>query len=134
MNRDEIDARIVQETRTGTANYQGKNEHNGQGVVEGIDWKSVGYPKKGIIDSQDDVIPIGALSAWPELLQDTVLKDSDNDGIPDEWERKHGLNPDDASDRNGRTVDEEGKYTNLEMYMNSLVQKIVEGQNKGGIQ
>ena len=32
------------------------------------------------------------------------------------------------------TVDEEGTYTNLEMYMNSLVQKIVEEQNKGGVQ
>jgi hypothetical protein len=44
------------------------------------------------------------------------------------------LNPNDASDRNGKTVDEEGTYTNLEMYMNSLVQKIVEEQNKGGVQ
>ena len=45
LHRDRVDERIVQETRTGTANYQGMNEHNGQGVVEGIDWKSVGYPK-----------------------------------------------------------------------------------------
>ena len=134
LHRDRVDERIVQETRTGTANYQGMNEHNGQGVVEGIDWKSVGYPKKGIIDSQDDVIPVGESSAWPELVQGVILKDSDNDGMPDEWEKKYGLNPNDASDRNGKTVDEEGTYTNLEMYMNSLVQKIVEEQNKGGVQ
>ena len=134
LHRDRVDERIVQETRTGTANYQGMNEHNGQGVVEGIDWKSVGYPKKGIIDSQDDVIPVGESSAWPELVQGVILKDSDNDGMPDEWEKKYGLNPNDASDRNGKTVDEEGTYTNLEMYMNILVQKIVEDQNKGGVQ
>ena len=113
LHRDRVDERIVQETRTGTANYQGMNEHNGQGVVEGIDWKSVGYPKKGIIDSQDDVIPVGESSAWPELVQGVILKDSDNDGMPDEWEKKYGLNPNDASDRNGKTVDEEGTPKNI---------------------
>ena len=112
LHRDRVDERIVQETRTGTANYQGMNENNGQGVV----------------------IPVGESSAWPELVQGVILKDSDNDGMPDEWEKKYGLNPNDASDRNGKTVDEEGTYTNLEMYMNSLVQKIVEEQNKGGVQ
>ena len=96
--------------------------------------KAWGIQKKGIIDSQDDVIPVGESSAWPELVQGVILKDSDNDGMPDEWEKKYGLNPNDASDRNGKTVDEEGTYTNLEMYMNSLVQKIVEEQNKGGVQ
>lgn len=48
--------------------------------------------------------------------------------------KKVWFDPNDASDRNGKTVDEEGTYTNLEMYMNSLVQKIVEEQNKGGVQ
>ena len=132
LHRDRVDERIVQETRTGAANYQGMNEHNDQGVVEGIDWKSVGYPKKGIIDSQDDVIPVGESSAWPELVQGVILKDSDNDGMPDAWERKFGLDPHDASDGNGKTIDKYGQYTNLEMYMNSLVHDIIEKQNSGG--
>ena len=46
LHRDRVDERIVQETRTGTANYQGMNEHNGQGVVEGIDWKAWGIQRK----------------------------------------------------------------------------------------
>lgn len=124
LKRDKLDARIVEETRTGTAMFEGQNEHNGL-----KEWKSEGYPKKGIIDSQDDVISAGELSAWPELMQGTVPEDSDNDGMPDAWEVQHGLNPYDASDRNGRTVDREKKYTNLEMYMNSLVQGIIEQQN-----
>ena len=66
----------------------------------------------------------------PELVQGVILKDSDNDGMPDEWEKKYGLNPNDASDRNAKTVDPNGQYTNLEVYMNSLVQNIVDAQNK----
>lgn len=96
--------------------------------------KAWGIQRKVSLIVQDDVIPVGESSAWPELVQGVILKDSDNDGMPDEWEKKYGLNPNDASDRNGKTVDEEGTYTNLEMYMNSLVQKIVEEQNKGGVQ
>lgn len=44
--------------------------------------------------------------------------DSDGDGIPDEWERANGLNPNDASD--AMKILANG-YTNLEVYVNSLV-------------
>lgn len=129
LQRDVLDERIVRETRTGTATYQGQNEHNGQGMVDGIDWKSGSYPKPGIIDSQEDVIPVGEAIAWPTLVQGTALTDSDNDGMPDIWELEHGLNPNDPSDRNEKTVDSNREYTNLEMYMNSLVCTIIEKQN-----
>jgi hypothetical protein len=39
--------------------------------------------------------------------------------MPDVWETAHGLDPANASDRNGDT-DQDG-YTNLEEYLNSLV-------------
>ncbi len=43
-------------------------------------------------------------------------KDSDNDAMPNEWELKHGLNPNDPSDN---TNDPDGDvYTNLEEYLN----------------
>ena len=129
LQRDVLDERIVRETRSGTATYQGKNKHNGQGMVDGIDWKSGSYPKPGIIDSQEDVIPVGEAIAWPTLVQGTALIDSDNDGMPDIWELEHDLNPNDPSDRNEKTVDSNKEYTNLEMYMNSLVCTIIEKQN-----
>lgn len=47
-----------------------------------------------------------------------ALNDADNDGIPDEWETSHGLNPTDAAD--GRATAADG-YTNLELYLNDLV-------------
>jgi hypothetical protein len=49
-----------------------------------------------------------------------ALVDSDNDGIPDAWEKSHGLNPNDASDGNQVAAD---GYTNLEHYLNSLVEQ-----------
>ncbi|KAF5264035.1 hypothetical protein NW765_006034 [Fusarium oxysporum] len=53
-----------------------------------------------------------------EIANGAALKDSDGDGIPDEWETKNGLNPNDASD--GMKVASNG-YANLENYVNSLV-------------
>jgi hypothetical protein len=58
------------------------------------------------------------LGAWPEYKGGEALHDSDNDGTPDDWEKAHGLNPNDPSDANHITADD---YTNLEHYLNSLV-------------
>ena len=63
------------------------------------------------IDSQRDV------GGWPMLATAPAPKDSDGDGMPDDWERAHGLNPnrdDSAADRNGNG------YTNIEEYLNAL--------------
>ena len=62
--------------------------------------------KGGIIDSQDEV------GGWPELEASNPPPDHDRDGLPDAWEREHGLDPDDAGDSAG---DRDGDgYTNLE--------------------
>lgn len=42
--------------------------------------------------------------------------DSDGDGIPDDWERSHGLNPNDPSD--GPAIDAGTGYSHLELYLN----------------
>ncbi|MCC6821152.1 MAG: SUMF1/EgtB/PvdO family nonheme iron enzyme [Verrucomicrobiota bacterium] len=62
-----------------------------------------------IIDSQDDV------GGWPVLNSMPAPQDSDNDGMPDDWEIAHGLNPLQA-DNNG-DLDRDG-YTNLEEFLN----------------
>lgn len=48
----------------------------------------------------------------------TAPADADGDGIPDAWERSNGLDPNDASD--AMRISSSG-YTNLELYINSLV-------------
>ncbi|MFC1562755.1 polysaccharide lyase family 1 protein, partial [candidate division KSB1 bacterium] len=67
-----------------------------------------------IIDSEEEV------GGWPELKSTDPPKDSDRDGIPDEWEKVHGLNPDDYFDTRGKNLSPEG-YTNIEVYLNELV-------------
>jgi hypothetical protein len=63
-----------------------------------------------IIDSQQQV------GGWPDLKSIAAPKDSDGDGMPDEWERRFGLNPTDPSDAN-LDKDHDG-YTNIEEYLN----------------
>ena len=67
-----------------------------------------------IITSQSEV------GGWPILKQGTPLPDSDHDGMPDDWEINVGLSPYNSSDANG-DIDENG-YTNVEDYLNSLIQ------------
>lgn len=66
----------------------------------------------GIIDSQTEV------GGWPEYQVLEPLPDTDGDGMPDEYETENGLNPEDAED--GKAVQSNG-YTNLEIYLNSIV-------------
>ncbi|WP_241346560.1 pectate lyase family protein [Belliella filtrata] len=93
LNRDKVDVRLLEEVEKGDSHY-GKNSD-------------------GIIDSQEDV------GGWPILNAGDVPLDSDSDGIPDFWENENGLNPNDPKDGIGYTLDPQ--YTNLEMYLNSLV-------------
>jgi hypothetical protein len=64
-----------------------------------------------IIDSQKQA------GGWPEYRGGPAPKDSDQDGMPDDWETAHGLNAKDATDAAG--IARSG-YTNLEQYINSL--------------
>lgn len=66
-----------------------------------------------IIDSQYEV------GGWPILRSAKPPLDSDNDGMPDEWEALRGLNAQNPLDGN---MDDDGDgYTNLEEYINGLI-------------
>ncbi len=63
-----------------------------------------------IIDDEEDV------GGWPELRSAPSARDSDQDGMPDAWERQHGLDDRNPEDRN---ADRDGDgYTNLEEFLN----------------
>ncbi len=64
-----------------------------------------------IINSQDQV------GGWPVYASGEAPADSDRDGMPDEWELKHKLDPNDPAD-GPRDSDADG-YTNLEEYLNN---------------
>jgi hypothetical protein len=51
--------------------------------------------------------------------------DTDGDGIPDQWERQHGLNPADPDDQS--MVMKDG-YTAIEQYLNELAAQHIHAQ------
>ena len=102
--RDAVDARIIDEVRNGYATYEGPTYKQNSEMQDES-------KKSGIIDSQNDV------GGWPELKSLPAPADSDLDGMPDEWETKNGLNPNDPAD--GNRIAEDG-YTMLETYLNGL--------------
>ena len=57
--------------------------------------------------------------AWPALRSASAPPDSDDDGMPDEWEKKNKLNPDDDGDASMKSL--HAYFTNIEVYINSLV-------------
>jgi pectate lyase len=61
------------------------------------------------------------INAWPALRSLPAAADNDKDGMPDDWEVKNGLNPADAMDASQFKLDK--YYTNIEVYINSLVKK-----------
>lgn len=92
--RDATDERVVAETRTGKATGMGS------------------FGKAGIIDSPD------AVGGWATYRSAAPPKDTDADGMPDDWEIRHKLNPNDPADRSHTGKD---GYTMLEKYLNELV-------------
>lgn len=89
------------------------------------------FPKRDIIDKRivNDVINKTGYSiastamqpegAWPQLSSIVAPNDRDHDGMPDTWETLNGLNPNSTSDRNYYSLNND--YTNLEVYLNNLI-------------
>ena len=110
LYRDEIDARYMEEAKTGTATYKGSITNS-----------------PGIIDKVSDV------NGYTEANFGTASRpadfDTDKDGIPDSWETANGLDPNDATDALTYSLDSKEYYTNLEVYANSLVEDIMKQGN-----
>ena len=118
LYRDDVDARLVEEAKTGTTTYTGAIAKTA-GILDVINDPSAATVDEGT-------------ASYPELVNEARPDsyDSDKDGMPDEWEMLNGLDPNDASDAITYTLDtERGWYTNLEVYLNSVVQHIVQAQN-----
>lgn len=99
LKYDDVDKRIIANVRNGNYTADGSNGS-----------------EKGLIDKASDV------GGWPEYKKETGPKDTDSDGIPDEWETANGLNPKSKADGSKYTLSK--TYTNLEVYLNSLVETL----------
>jgi hypothetical protein len=107
--RDPVDIRVIEQVKTGKINY-----------LEGVqlpekDFEHRRLPKdsykQGIIT---DISQVGGYPAY----KGTPYQDSDDDGMPDTYEIKMGLNPKDAAD--AAKITSSG-YSNIEVYLNSVV-------------
>lgn len=107
--RDAVDARITEQVSTG------KIVADKDVKLPEAQFKHRRLPidsyKIGIITDPSQV------GGYP-VYGGTPYKDSDNDGIPDAWELKNNLNPKDASDA-AKII--KGGYSNIEVYLNSVV-------------
>ena len=98
FRRDTLDERIIREVKNKTGRI--------------IDVQG-GYPHGTAYEK--------TVNAWPSLKSKAAPKDSDKDGMPDEWEKKNGLNPNNAADASQTKL--HPFYTNIEVYTNSLLPK-----------
>ena len=104
LYRDAVDTRHAEEAKNGTATYKG-SVSGAQGQLDKVS-------DQGTYELESTSRPEGF--------------DTDKDGIPDEWETANGLNPNDDKDAQLKTIDTtKSWYTNLEVYLNSLVEDIM---------
>ena len=109
--RDAVDARVIESVRTGKAIYADDADQYifiSPYVRRRLPDDSYRY---GIIT---DPRQVGGLPTY----EGTPRTDSDGDGMPDDWETAHGLNPNDPSDANDDMTGD--GYTNIEKYINSF--------------
>ncbi|WP_025763700.1 pectate lyase family protein [Dyadobacter tibetensis] len=107
--RDPVDLRVTRQVRTGEINPL-KNVK-----LPDTQFKHRRLPidsyKKGIIT---DIAQVGG---YPEY-KGAPYADQDKDGMPDAWEKKYGLNPQDPGD--ARTDLSGDGYSNIEKYINGI--------------
>lgn len=126
LYRDAVDERFMTDATNGTTSYQMTETTDGEG-------NAVTEFTKGIVDKINDPAA-AAVAGQPSFPMLAVVErpanwDTDGDGIPDAWEDANGLNKNSAADGNLYTLDSERTwYTNLEVYLNSIVEDITMAQ------
>jgi hypothetical protein len=109
--RDAVDLRITDQVRTGVIKYP--ENVNLENVPQ---FKHRRLPKDSY--KMGIITDIAQVGGYPEYKTSAPQKDSDNDGMPDEWELKYKLNPNDPKDA---ALDCNGDgYTNIEKYINGI--------------
>jgi hypothetical protein len=113
--RDAVDERVIKQVATGKIIYNKNSKADVSSPYVKRRLPADSY-KMGIIADPEQV------GGYP-TYKGTPYQDADQDGMPDEWETAHGLNPKDAGDA---SLDRDGDgYTNIEEFINSVVPKIL---------
>ena len=121
LYRDAVDKRLMSDTESGEATYPTTSDANSTpGIVDVI--------------SDPAAVAVAGQPSFPMLavVERPTNWDTDGDGIPDAWEDANGLDKNNSADGNLYTLDtEKGWYTNLEVYLNSIVEDITMAQTEG---
>lgn len=132
LYRDAVDARYMEEARTGTVTYYGNEPY--------VDSNGKTYPTSntpGILDfiNDPDKEENPNTASFPPLksISRPATFDTDRDGMADEWELANGLDPNNPDDANAYSVDSKGIYSNVEVYINQLVEDIMKNGNADAI-
>ena len=83
---------------------------------DSVDFRIIADVRNGtgsIIDSQSQV------GGWPNYKSAVAPIDDDNDGLPDEWEIKYGLDP--ANNLDNNLDNDKDGYTNIEEWLNGTI-------------
>lgn len=108
--RDIVDQRIVEQVRTGKVYYDEK--------ADSIDFYQFKHRRLAKDSYKYGIITdIRQVGGHPEY-KGTPYVDTDKDGMPDAWEMKYKLNPNDPSDAI-KDCNGDG-YTNIEKYINGI--------------
>jgi hypothetical protein len=107
--RDPVDARVTTQVRTGKIN-----------PLDNVKLPEKQFEHRRLpIDSYKNgiITDISQVGGYPEY-KGTPYPDSDDDGMPNDWEIRYGLNPKDASDAR-KDMSGDG-YSNIEKFINGI--------------
>lgn len=113
--RDAVDQRIADMVRSGKVTAD-------PNIPADVDPRRYRYTQE-FVDRQRDYIALGIIThpdqvgGYPTYIGEPYA-DADSDGMPDEWELRHGLNPNDPSDAAG-DINGDG-YTNIEKFIHNI--------------
>lgn len=127
LRRDAVDKRIADDVKNGRANVSSGSNGSKNGIIDRPSDTAAASAAFGSVAS--DGYPV--LTATEEQIA-RASKDSDGDGIPDYYEQLLGLDAQDASDANAKTLDPQGIYPNIEVYFHYLVREITVAQTAEG--
>ncbi len=112
--RDAVDKRVIEMVRSGKV---GQVKINPASMTKAA---SVGYAPQ-YVEELATSVELGYITDPVEVggyptYSGQAYPDADNDGLPDEWEKTHGLNPADPQD--ATTDNDNDGYTNIEEFIN----------------
>jgi hypothetical protein len=113
--RDAVDERVIEMVRSGRVSTKPGSDIDE--LLRSVDFSPhVIREIKGLVE-EGIITDVNQVGGYPEYRGEPY-KDSDSDGMPDDWETQHGLAPNDPTDAAGN-LNGDG-YTNIEDFLNGL--------------